>query len=107
MLHVFTKADTARMRANGNIKFCSHQQHGQHFVDSAQATAINLAIAYRTGLQELFEDDAILAMLACGDADGRDCARYLRVTEHVVGRSRLFNPVWAECCQLFHPTDSL
>src|SRR5918911_2396617 len=96
VLNVLAQSYAASVRADGDIELRGHQEHSEHFVDAAQTTAIYLTKFYRAGLQQLFKDDAVLAVLACGDADGCNPARDSRVAEHIVWRGRLFDPVRLE-----------
>jgi len=58
------------------------------FATTARASRV---IEQRRG-QQLLEDNTILHVLASRDADRRDGARDGRVTKHIVGAGRLFNP---------------
>ena len=52
------------------------------------------------GLHELLEEDAILAVLAGGNADAGDFAADAGVAEDVVGAGGLFHPPWIELLKL-------
>src|SRR5215216_4117398 len=69
MLDVLAQSHTACMWADGHAEFCRHQEHGDDLVDAAEAAGVYLAERDGISLQELFEKDAILAVLARGDAD--------------------------------------
>ena len=43
VLDAFTKADAAGMGANRDVELSSHEDYGEVFIYSRQATAINLA----------------------------------------------------------------
>src|SRR6266496_6801490 len=93
VLHILAQPDAARVRAYWYLELRSHQQDGEHFVYAAETTAINLAKPDGFGLQQLLEDHAILAVLPSCHSDGRQGFGNFRVTEYVIGRCRLFNPV--------------
>src|SRR5205085_5277465 len=102
MLHVLAQSNAARVRTDGNIKLRSHEQYCDDFVHAAQTTAINLAKAERTCLQELLEHYSILAMLAGRNTNGRYGSCNLGMTQHVIRTRRLFNPERAKARQLSH-----
>ena len=85
VLHVFAEPYAAGVRTNRHAKFCGHQNHGQHFVDARQTATIDLAEADRISLQELLEDDAVLASFSRGHSNGGNCSGDLSVTEHIIG----------------------
>ena len=47
-----------------NVKLGSEKENSHHFVETSKTSSVNLAIVQCTCLQELFEHDAILTMLA-------------------------------------------
>src|SRR5215218_830846 len=69
MLDVLAQSHTAGVRTDGHAEFCRHQEHGDDLVDAAEAAGVYLAERDGISLQELLEKDAVLAMLARGDAD--------------------------------------
>lgn len=70
-----------------------HEQHGHDFVDAAEPAGVDLAVVDRARLEELLEHDAVLAVLAGGDADAVRLEGLSdgRVAEDVVWRGRLFD----------------
>ena len=93
------------MRTHGNSKLRRHQENSKYFVDASQTTAIYLAEADRTCLQQLLEHHTVLAVFAGSHANGRNRARDGRVSQHVVRRSRLLDPKRTELRQLLHEAD--
>jgi len=92
MLHVFAKTDTSSMRADENAVLRRHEKHGKHFVHATEAATIDLTKRDRLCLEELFEHDAVMRVLARRDADGFDRARNRRVSKNIVRARRLFDP---------------
>src|SRR5207248_677069 len=76
-------------------------------IHAAEAARVDLAEADRLRLQELLEDDAVLAVLAGRDADRRDRLRDRRVAEHVVGAGGLLDPVRIEFGEALDVRDRL
>lgn len=70
MLRVLGQPDTTRVRDNGDAEFPRQQENGQDLVDAADATGVRLQHGQGPSLEELFENNAILAHLARGDPDG-------------------------------------
>src|SRR4051794_9340543 len=93
------------MGANGNSEFRSHQQYCKHFVYSAEAATVNLAITDRARLQELFEHYTVMAMFSRRYADGMKGASDAGVPKDVIRRRRLFNPNRLELRKLVHTGD--
>src|SRR2546421_7736333 len=102
MLHVLAQPNATSVRANWNIKLRSHEQYCDDFVHAAQPTAINLAKAQCTCLQELLEHYSILAMLSGRNTNGRNGVCNLGMTEHIIRTRRLFNPEGTKARQLSH-----
>ena len=69
MLRVLGQPDTTGVRDDRDAEFPCHQQNGEDFVDATDATGVWLEDGQGSGLKELFEDDAVLAHFARGDAD--------------------------------------
>ena len=106
MLHVLAQADAARMRTHRHAELRGHQQHDEHFVQTAETATVDLTEIDRLRLQQLLEDHAILAMLAGRDADHRREAPADRgVAEDVVGARRLFDPPRIELRETAHVRD--
>src|SRR3954467_12201917 len=95
------------MRTNRDLKFGSHQKNGEDFVYSAQAAAVNLAKIKRSRLQELLEQDPVLAVLSGRDPNGSNAAADGRMPQHIIWARGLFDPPRLEACQLFHVGDGL
>ena len=51
VLHIFAQAHTAGMRANWNIEFCRHQNHGKILIHACKTAAVDLAYVDRICLQ--------------------------------------------------------
>src|SRR5258707_2613668 len=105
VLHILAEADAAGMRADRHAELRRHEQHGQNFVHPSHAAAVDLQEADRLRLEELLEEDAVLADLSGGDADGGDGAGDGGMAEGVVGTSPLLEPVRIELLQLPHLVD--
>lgn len=69
MLRVLWQADAARVRYNGNVELCGHEQDGNDFVYAAETAGVDLANVDGARGEELLEHDAVLAHFAGGDAD--------------------------------------
>ena len=69
VLDVFAEADAARVGADRHAELRGHEQDRQHLVDPAHAAGVDLADADGVRLQELLEDDPVLAGLAGGHPD--------------------------------------
>ena len=69
VLDVLAQSDAAGVRADGYAELRRHQEHGDDLVDAAEAAGVYLAERDGISLQELLEKDAVLAVLARGDAD--------------------------------------
>src|SRR5438552_446237 len=74
MLYILTQAHSTSMWTNRHPELCRHEQHGQHLIDAAQATAIDLAETNGAGLQQLLVHDAAVAVFAGGHPDRRNRA---------------------------------
>lgn len=104
VLCVFRKTHAARVGHNGDVEFLGHEQHGEDLVDAAHAAGVDLTDVDRALLEELLEDDAILAHLARGDADSvwfQGFADGL-VAEDVVRRGGLFDEPGLKFRELLH-----
>src|SRR4030095_12212167 len=92
VLNIFAKPAAARVRANRDTAFCRHQKHRENFIDAAEPATVDLAEVDRTGLEELLEHNAVVAMLAGSDTDRGDALSDRGMAENVVGTRRLFDP---------------
>ncbi len=79
VLDVLAQSHAARVRADRHPKLRREKQDRQHLIDSTEAAGVELAEANRFGLEQLLEDDPVLAVLAGRDLDRRDRARDRRV----------------------------
>ena len=84
------------MRADRHPKLGGQQEHGQDLVQATEPAGVHLAVANRLGLEELFEDHAVLAVLARRDLDRGNGAGDGGVAEHIVWARRLLDPVGPE-----------
>ena len=107
VLHIFAQADAAGVWANGDSELGGHQQDRKDFIHASDAATINLTNADCSGLQELFEEDSVLAVLARSDLNRCNGFGNRCVTEDVVGAGRLFDEPRFEFGQLLHPGDRL
>ncbi len=105
VLHVLAEAHAAGVRADRNAEFRGQQDDGEVLVHAGQAAAVDLANVHRLSLHELLKHDAILAVLAGGDADAGHFAADARVAEDVVRAGRLFHPPGVERLELADPQD--
>jgi hypothetical protein len=62
MLNVFAQSNSAGMKTNRNAELCSHQHNREHFIHPAQSAGVGLAKPNGSRLEELFEDDSVLAL---------------------------------------------
>jgi hypothetical protein len=85
------------------------EEDGKDLVDTSHAASIDLADIDGTLLQELLEDDTVLAHLASSDADtvGLECLTDGLVAEDVVRAGGLFDEPRLELGELLHVLDSL
>ena len=77
-----------------------HQENGENLVDTTKSTSIDLAIVDGVSLEELLEDDAVLAVLSGSDSHpvGLESLSDSGVTEDIVRRSGLLNEaIFARC----------
>src|ERR687893_3028002 len=107
VLDVLAQSDATCVRADGHAELRSHQEHGDDLVDAAETAGIYLAERDGIGLQELLENDAVLAVLARGDADRCNRLGYASVAKDVVWARRLLDPPRVEYFQALHVLDGL
>jgi hypothetical protein len=93
VLNVFAEANAAGVGADCHVEFGGKEEDGEVLVDAGYAAAVELEDVDGLGLEELLEHDAIVAMLAGGDADLRNLAADAGVTEDIVRAGRLLHPV--------------
>ena len=84
MLHILAQSDAAGVRAHRNAILRSHQNNRQILIHARHPAAIDLADINRSGLQQLLEHDAVVAVLAGRNAGWRDGAPYTRVPKDIV-----------------------
>src|SRR6185312_6322289 len=92
MLDIFTKPNSAGMRANGDSKSLSQQQNCEHLINTTQSAAIDLTELHSTRLQELFEHHPIVTMLAGCDSNRRNRSRDCSMAQNVIGIGGFFDP---------------
>ena len=92
VLDVLAEADAAGVRADGDVELCGEEDDSQILVDAGYAAAVELKDIDGLGLEELLEHDAVVAVLAGGDANRRDFAANAGVAENVVGAGGFFHP---------------
>ena len=92
MLHQLAQPDAAGVRAHRHAELRRHQDHREVLVDAAEPAAVDLAEANRLRLQQLLEDDPVVAVLAGRHADRPHASRNRRMPEHVVRARRLLDP---------------
>src|SRR5919202_2139571 len=100
VLHVLAQADAPRVRADRHAELPGHEEDGEDLVHTAQTAGIYLAEANGVCLQELLEDDAVLAVLARGDSYGSDGFRDPGVSQNVVGAGGFLHPPRVELLQV-------
>lgn len=110
VLGVLGQTDTTGVGDDGDAELAGQQQDGQDLVDAADTAGVGLEDGQSSRLQELLEDDAVLAHLAGGDADGavRGVLEGLLdggVAEDVIGGGGLFDEPGLELGELVHPFD--
>ena len=91
MLHIFTQANAAGMRPDGEIVFGGHQLNCEDFVQSSETAGVNLNDVNGVIGDELFEEDAVLAAFACRDLDRGYVFTDGTVSENVIGAGGLFD----------------
>ena len=96
MLDIFAETDSAGMRTDRDAEFCREKDDREVFVDSGDPATVDLTDVDGSGLQELLEHDAVVAVFAGRDADGRDFAANAGVAEDVVRIGGFFHPPWVE-----------
>ncbi len=106
VLDVLAETDAASVGADGDIEFGGEQDDGEVLVDAGYAAAVELEDVDGLGLEELLEHDAVVAVLAGGDADLGDFAADAGVAEDVVGAGGLFHPPGLEFGELAGAVDS-
>lgn len=84
VLHVLAQSDAARVRTDRDLEFRREQQDRQAFVHTGDAAGVELAHIHGSGLQELFEQDRVGAVLAGGHPDRRDGLGNRRVAENII-----------------------
>jgi hypothetical protein len=77
----------------GRCSLCGHQEHAENLADACEATRVNLADIYRVRLEELFEQNPVMRMLARRNANSMRFQRAAdgRVPKDIVRGRRLLN----------------
>lgn len=84
VLPVFAEAHAARVHGHRQPVLGRHQHDGQHLVDAAQPTRVELQHVDGAALDELLEQHAVLTHVDGGHQDARpDVLPYLPVAVHV------------------------
>lgn len=110
VLRVLRQTDTTGVGHNRHAELAREQQNGQNFVDTADTAGVSLQNGQGSCLQELLEDNAVLAHFTGGDTDGA-VGGVLEglldggVAEDVVGGGGLFDEPGLEFGELLHPGD--
>ena len=95
------------MRAHRHAELRRQQEDRQDLVEPTETAGVELAEADGFRLEQLLEDDAVLAVLAGGDLNWRDRARDRGMAQHVVGAGRLLDPVRIELGEQLHVGDGV
>ena len=69
VLGVLGKTDTTGVRNDGHTELLGHEEDGENFINTTHAAGVDLAHVDRAGLEELLEDDSVLAHLSGSDAN--------------------------------------
>src|SRR5579871_2879697 len=96
MLDVLAEADSTGVGTDRGFEFGCQKDDGEVLVDASYTAAIELKDIDSLGLEELFEHDTVVAVLAGGDANVGDFAADAGVAKDVVGAGGLFHPVGLE-----------
>ncbi len=81
MLPHLSQPNAPGVRADGHVKLLRHEHDDDALVDTAQATRVDLAEVHGTGEEQLFEHDAVVAVLAGGQAKTVGLADLLKVKQ--------------------------
>ena len=92
VLDMFAESDTAGVRADRYAAFGGHEEHGEDLVDSSEPTTVDLDELDCFGLQELFEQHAVLAALPGGHPDGSDGPGDGRMAENIIWAGGFLDP---------------
>ena len=87
VLGVLGKTDTTGVRNDGHAKLLGYEEDGEDFVDTTHAAGVDLAHVDGASLEELLEDNSVLAHLSGGDANtvGLEGVADSLVAEDIVG----------------------
>lgn len=112
MLCVLRQANTTRVRNDLDAKLAGQQQDGEDLVDTADTASIWLQDGKGTCLEELLEDNTVLAHLTGGNTDGamRSVSESLAnsgVTKDIIGGSRLLDEPRLVLSELSHVGNGL
>src|SRR6201992_4423446 len=99
MLYIFAQSYAARLPHARLTEFRRHQQHCEILVHPCKPATVNLAHIDSASLKQLFEDDAVLAMLAGCDPHA-GLATNPGVSQDVIRAGRLFHPPRVELGKL-------
>jgi hypothetical protein len=109
VLCVLGKTDTTRVRNDRYTELLRDEENGKDLVDTSHAASIDLADINGTLLQELLEDDTVLAHLTSSDTNAvrLECLADSLVAEDIVGAGRLLDEPGLELGELLHVLDGL
>ena len=109
VLSVLGKTDTTRVRNDRHTKLLCDEKDGKNLVDTSHAAGIDLADIDGTLLQQLLENDTVLAHLAGSNTNSVRLERLADslVTENVVRAGRLLDEPRLELGELLHVLDGL
>src|SRR5262249_35869283 len=107
VLHVLAQTDSAAVRADRDAELRRQQQDREHLVHSSQPAGVALAEDDRDELKELLENDAVLEVLARGDAYGSDRIPDPPLSQHISWAGGLLDPPGIYLCQRRHGGDGL
>ena len=109
VLCVLRKTNTAGVRNNRHTKLLGHEEDSKDLVDTAHTAGVDLTHIDGTGLEELLEDNTVLAHLTSSDTNAirlKGIANGL-VAEDIIGGCRLLDEPRLEVGELLHVLNGL
>lgn len=109
VLCVLRETDTTRVRNDRYAELLCDEEDSEDLVDTTHAASIDLADIDGTLLQELLEDDTVLAHLTSSDTNAvrLECLTNGLVAEDIVRAGRLLDEPRLELGELLHVLDGL
>jgi len=107
MLNIFAEPYATGVGTDGNVEFGGEEDDGEVLINSGYAATIELEDIDGLGLKQLLEHDAVVDVLASGDAYVRDLAADTGVAEDVIGVGGLFHPPGGQFCELARAGDGI